>query len=231
MEATTNNTERQQQQQHSHTKLQLELEPTEETPQASATATATAAIIIDIPAAAAASCHLTASSACSSYDTDCSTASSTCCTRQGEQIYMQKPSVPSSVAVAATAMAPTTATTTTATAAATATVCNMQHSGEVDELVMLKFEHRKHWPWFILLISIIEVSLSIFACFNFTRSLFQFHLFHITNPLISSSLALSALFTHIPCSKTKHSFSNSSVPIPVVLQFTPLVPRFDTMRS
>jgi len=76
--------------------------------------------IIDIPASIA--------SSSSSYDTDCSTASSTCCTRQGEHIYMQREAIP------ATPLP------------------------EAEDLGLLKYVHRQHFPWFILVISIIEVS-------------------------------------------------------------------------
>ncbi|KAH8408106.1 hypothetical protein KR222_003870, partial [Zaprionus bogoriensis] len=142
--------------------------------------TATPATIIDIPAAAAASCHISASSfamssACSSYDTDCSTASSTCCTRQGEQIYMQRDTLhkssSSAAATSACAAASAAPASTAAAAAATTnatpatTVCNMQQV-DADELQLLKFEHRKHWPWFILLISVIEIA--IFAYDRYT---------------------------------------------------------------
>lgn len=81
--------------------------------------------IIDIPPVCS-----TANS--SSYDTDCSTASSTCCTRQGEHIYMQRD--PGHVPVTPLPEA-----------------CG-------EDLDMLKYEQRRHWPWFILVISIIEVS-------------------------------------------------------------------------
>lgn len=194
MEATTNSSAEQ------HTKLQLELETeteaeTEaEAPTRTATATATTATIIDIPAAAAASCHISCSAFSSSYDTDCSTASSTCCTRQGEQIYMQRDTAlhKSSAAAATqsvTVSAPAAATATAATAtnaSSSAMVCNMQQLGaDADEVAMLKFEHRKHWPWFILLISVIEVSFEVpcGACHTFPvpifpfHSLFQFHTF------------------------------------------------------
>ncbi|XP_030565381.1 protein rhomboid [Drosophila novamexicana] len=165
MEATTNSTE-------SHTKLQLEEEQQLEAPQAAATATATAttATIIDIPASAAIT-FASSSFACSSYDTDCSTASSTCCTRQGEHIYMQRDKLqPATIAATAAAAATTTTTTTTATAtnqhtAYTATACNLPPL-ETDELMLLKFEHRKHWPWFILMISVIEIA--IFAYDRYT---------------------------------------------------------------
>lgn len=157
MEATTNSTE-------SHTKLQLDEEEEGgqqqqqqqqlEAPQTATATTATAATIIDIPAAVSfASSH--SSFACSSYDTDCSTASSTCCTRQGEHIYMQH-KLPATTATCTSAAAAA-ASTTAAAAANTATTCNMPPM-ETDELMMLKFEHRKHWPWFILMISVIEVS-------------------------------------------------------------------------
>lgn len=81
--------------------------------------------IIDIPPVCS-----TANS--SSYDTDCSTASSTCCTRQGEHIYMQR----DPCHIPATPLP--------------------EACGE--DLDMLKYEQRRHWPWFILVISIIEVS-------------------------------------------------------------------------
>lgn len=162
MEATTNSTE-------SHTKLQLDEEEEGgqrqqqqqqqlEAPQTAAATTATAATIIDIPAAVSfASSH--SSFACSSYDTDCSTASSTCCTRQGEHIYMQHklPATTATCTSAAAAAAAAASTTAAAAAANTTTTCNMPPM-ETDELMMLKFEHRKHWPWFILMISVIEVS-------------------------------------------------------------------------
>jgi len=148
----------------SHTKLQLEED--EEEPQATTTTTTTTtATIIDIPMAPASCNNISTSSflsnsACSSsYDTDCSTASSTCCTRQGEHIYMQRDTLHKLQVTAP--MATTAATSTTATAAttiaSTSATCNLQ-TLESDELMMLKFEHRKHWPWFILLISVIEVS-------------------------------------------------------------------------
>ncbi|TDG47361.1 hypothetical protein AWZ03_006220 [Drosophila navojoa] len=167
MEATTNSTE-------SHTKLQLDEEEEGrqqqqqqqlEAPQTAAATTATAATIIDIPAAVSfASSH--SSFACSSYDTDCSTASSTCCTRQGEHIYMQhKLPATTATTAACTAAAAAAASTTAAGAANTATTCNMPPM-ETDELMMLKFEHRKHWPWFILMISVIEIA--IFAYDRYT---------------------------------------------------------------
>ncbi|KAL7732761.1 hypothetical protein ACLKA6_005904 [Drosophila palustris] len=147
MEATTTTT---------HTKLQLE-EDEEETTTAAATTTSTASIIIDIPAAPA-SCNINSSL---SYDTDCSTASSTCCTRQGEHIYMQHAPTSATTTAAASAAVPTTTT----TIASTSGVCNLQ-TLDSDELTMLKFEHRKHWPWFILLISVIEIA--IFAYDRYT---------------------------------------------------------------
>ncbi|EDW68830.1 protein rhomboid [Drosophila virilis] len=165
MEATTNSTE-------SHTKLQLEEEQQQlEAPQAAA-ATATTATIIDIPASAAIT-FASSSFACSSYDTDCSTASSTCCTRQGEHIYMQRDKLQHATiadTAAAAATAATTATTATTTTtnqhtAYTATACNLPPL-ETDELMLLKFEHRKHWPWFILMISVIEIA--IFAYDRYT---------------------------------------------------------------
>ncbi|XP_016972717.1 protein rhomboid [Drosophila rhopaloa] len=76
------------------------------------------------------------SSNSSSYDTDCSTASSTCCTRQGEHIYMQREAIP------ATPLP------------------------EAEDLGLLKYVHRQHWPWFILVISIIEIA--IFAYDRYT---------------------------------------------------------------
>ncbi|XP_017060137.1 protein rhomboid [Drosophila ficusphila] len=91
--------------------------------------TAAKETIIDIPAACS-------SSNSSSYDTDCSTASSTCCTRQGEHIYMQRDPVP------ATPLP------------------------EAEDLSLLKYVHRQHWPWFILVISIIEIA--IFAYDRYT---------------------------------------------------------------
>nr|XP_016935005.1 protein rhomboid [Drosophila suzukii] len=84
--------------------------------------------IIDIPASIA--------SSSSSYDTDCSTASSTCCTRQGEHIYMQREAIP------ATPLP------------------------EAEDLGLLKYVHRQHFPWFILVISIIEIA--IFAYDRYT---------------------------------------------------------------
>ncbi|KAH8315862.1 hypothetical protein KR067_012506 [Drosophila pandora] len=89
--------------------------------------------IIDIPPVCS-----TANS--SSYDTDCSTASSTCCTRQGEHIYMQRD--PGHVPVTPLPEA-----------------CG-------EDLDMLKYEQRRHWPWFILVISIIEIA--IFAYDRYT---------------------------------------------------------------
>ncbi|XP_064546306.1 protein rhomboid [Drosophila montana] len=164
MEATTNSTE-------SHTKLQLEEEQQQqlEAPQAAAAAataaTATTATIIDIPATAAIT-FASSSFACSSYDTDCSTASSTCCTRQGEHIYMQRDKLPATIAATAAAAAAATATAATTTANQhTATACNLPPL-ETDELMLLKFEHRKHWPWFILMISVIEIA--IFAYDRYT---------------------------------------------------------------
>ncbi|EDV50163.1 protein rhomboid [Drosophila erecta] len=76
------------------------------------------------------------SSNSSSYDTDCSTASSTCCTRQGEHIYMQREAIP------ATPLP------------------------EAEDVSLLKYVHRQHWPWFILVISIIEIA--IFAYDRYT---------------------------------------------------------------
>ncbi|KAH8302051.1 hypothetical protein KR044_002262 [Drosophila immigrans] len=162
MEATTTTT--------NHTKLQLEED--EEEPQATTTTTATTtattattATIIDIPAAAA-TCHS------SSYDTDCSTASSTCCTRQGEHIYMQRDTLHhnshsnSNNNNTASAAAATTTAVAATTVASTSTSCHLQQSLDADELTMLKFEHRKHWPWFILLISVIEIA--IFAYDRYT---------------------------------------------------------------
>ncbi|XP_017028853.1 protein rhomboid [Drosophila kikkawai] len=87
--------------------------------------------IIDIP------CNSNSHS--SSYDTDCSTASSTCCTRQGEHIYMQRDPIPDT---------------------------HHPHLPESEDLGLLKYEHRKHWPWFILVISIIEIA--IFAYDRYT---------------------------------------------------------------
>lgn len=192
MEATTNSSAAEQ-----HTKLQLELETdTEAETEAEApTRTATTATIIDIPAAAAASCHISCSAFSSSYDTDCSTASSTCCTRQGEQIYMQRDTAlhKSSAAAAAAATqsvtvsapAAVTATAATTNASPSPMVCNLQQLGaDADEVAMLKFEHRKHWPWFILLISVIEVSFEVHS----TRSLFQFY------PFTSNSIPKHSLF-------------------------------------
>ncbi|XP_043647923.1 protein rhomboid [Drosophila teissieri] len=92
--------------------------------------TAAKETIIDIPAACP------SSSSSSSYDTDCSTASSTCCTRQGEHIYMQREAIP------ATPLP------------------------EAEDLSLLKYVHRQHWPWFILVISIIEIA--IFAYDRYT---------------------------------------------------------------
>ncbi|XP_039487709.1 protein rhomboid [Drosophila santomea] len=92
--------------------------------------TAAKETIIDIPA----SCPSSSNS--SSYDTDCSTASSTCCTRQGEHIYMQREAIP------ATPLP------------------------EAEDLSLLKYVHRQHWPWFILVISIIEIA--IFAYDRYT---------------------------------------------------------------
>ncbi|EDW92838.1 protein rhomboid [Drosophila yakuba] len=92
--------------------------------------TAAKETIIDIPAACP------SSSNSSSYDTDCSTASSTCCTRQGEHIYMQREAIP------ATPLP------------------------EAEDLSLLKYVHRQHWPWFILVISIIEIA--IFAYDRYT---------------------------------------------------------------
>ncbi|XP_017127920.1 protein rhomboid [Drosophila elegans] len=88
--------------------------------------------IIDIPTA----CSSSSSTSSSSYDTDCSTASSTCCTRQGEHIYMQREAIP------ATPLP------------------------EAEDLGLLKYVHRQHWPWFILVISIIEIA--IFAYDRYT---------------------------------------------------------------
>ncbi|XP_016959808.1 protein rhomboid [Drosophila biarmipes] len=84
--------------------------------------------IIDIPASIACSS--------SSYDTDCSTASSTCCTRQGEHIYMQREALP------------------------------VVPLPEAEDLGLLKYVHRQHFPWFILVISIIEIA--IFAYDRYT---------------------------------------------------------------
>ncbi|KAH8379361.1 hypothetical protein KR009_004356 [Drosophila setifemur] len=89
--------------------------------------------VIDIPAM----CSSSGNS--SSYDTDCSTASSTCCTRQGEHIYMQRDPIPASP---------------------------LPVAGGDEDLGLLKYEHRKHWPWFILVISIIEIA--IFAYDRYT---------------------------------------------------------------
>lgn len=224
MEATTNSATEQ------HTKLQLETEAETQAaaPATTATATATRATIIDIPA----SCHISTSScsSSSSYDTDCSTASSTCCTRQGEQIYMQRDTLHKSTAAAAavaqsvTVSAPAAATATATTASsscssATAMVCNMQQlAADADEVAMLKFEHRKHWPWFILLISVIEVSSQIHCvsiphvpCSNFMRSpLFNglnncFLLFQCHFQLCFTSLSLLVPIPCIPCSNSTRS--------------------------
>ncbi|BFF98445.1 protein rhomboid [Drosophila madeirensis] len=127
------------------------MESTTETKMQVADATATkmekVETIIDIPAAVVTACHSSSStsSASSSYDTDCSTASSTCCTRQGEHIYMQREALtmPMSCPAAAT---------------------TLDASG--DDMGLLKYEHRKHWPWFILVISIIEIA--IFAYDRYT---------------------------------------------------------------
>ncbi|KAI8039410.1 protein rhomboid [Drosophila gunungcola] len=83
-----------------------------------------------------AACSSSSSTSSSSYDTDCSTASSTCCTRQGEHIYMQREAIP------ATPLP------------------------EAEDLGLLKYVHRQHWPWFILVISIIEIA--IFAYDRYT---------------------------------------------------------------
>ncbi|KAH8303765.1 hypothetical protein KR018_001540 [Drosophila ironensis] len=90
--------------------------------------------IIDIPPV----CSVVSSGNSSSYDTDCSTASSTCCTRQGEHIYMQRDPVPATP---------------------------LPEAGGED-IGLLKYEHRKHWPWFILVISVIEIA--IFAYDRYT---------------------------------------------------------------
>lgn len=117
------------------TKVEMELEKEKEAvekpepePEAEATEEHSKETIIDIPAAAVLG---SSNSHSSSYDTDCSTASSTCCTRQGEHIYMQRDPIPDT---------------------------HHHHLPEAEDLGLLKYEHRKHWPWFILVISIIEVS-------------------------------------------------------------------------
>lgn len=104
------------------TKVDFGQEKEKEASQEEEHATAAKETIIDIPAACS------SSSNSSSYDTDCSTASSTCCTRQGEHIYMQREAIP------ATPLP------------------------EAEDIGLLKYVHRQHWPWFILVISIIEVS-------------------------------------------------------------------------
>ncbi|KAH8232762.1 hypothetical protein KR038_007983 [Drosophila bunnanda] len=119
------------------TKVEMELEKEAETEQEAVQKADTDSsaeehskeTIIDIP------CNSNSQS--SSYDTDCSTASSTCCTRQGEHIYMQRDPVP-----------------------------DTHHLPEAEDLGLLKYEHRKHWPWFILVISIIEIA--IFAYDRYT---------------------------------------------------------------
>ncbi|XP_016935005.2 protein rhomboid [Drosophila suzukii] len=112
------------------TKVDLgqEKEAQEEEHSTVAAASAAKETIIDIPASIA--------SSSSSYDTDCSTASSTCCTRQGEHIYMQREAIP------ATPLP------------------------EAEDLGLLKYVHRQHFPWFILVISIIEIA--IFAYDRYT---------------------------------------------------------------
>lgn len=112
------------------TKVDLgqENEAQEEEHSTVAAASAAKETIIDIPASIA--------SSSSSYDTDCSTASSTCCTRQGEHIYMQREAIP------ATPLP------------------------EAEDLGLLKYVHRQHFPWFILVISIIEIA--IFAYDRYT---------------------------------------------------------------
>ncbi|XP_030380238.1 protein rhomboid [Scaptodrosophila lebanonensis] len=117
------------------------------------------ATIIDIPASGTTASPTpitvsSCSSSSSSYDTDCSMASSTCCTRQGEHIYMQR----AIVCEQQTAVASTSSTSSASGGSTT-------HL-EVDEVALLKAEHRKHWPWFILLISIIEIA--IFAYDRYT---------------------------------------------------------------
>nr|CAA36692.1 rho [Drosophila melanogaster] len=112
------------------TKVDLGQEKEKEASQEEEHATAVKETIIDIPAA----CSTSSNS--SSYDTDCSTASSTCCTRQGEHIYMQREAIP------ATPLP------------------------ESEDIGLLKYVHRQHWPWFILVISIIEIA--IFAYDRYT---------------------------------------------------------------
>eukprot|EP00099_Drosophila_melanogaster_P008538 NP_001261255.1 rhomboid, isoform B [Drosophila melanogaster] len=112
------------------TKVDLGQEKEKEASQEEEHATAAKETIIDIPAACS------SSSNSSSYDTDCSTASSTCCTRQGEHIYMQREAIP------ATPLP------------------------ESEDIGLLKYVHRQHWPWFILVISIIEIA--IFAYDRYT---------------------------------------------------------------
>ncbi|XP_033150639.1 LOW QUALITY PROTEIN: protein rhomboid [Drosophila busckii] len=169
MEATTKCTQ-------SHTKLQLEEEEAVET-QATTPTTSTAATIIDIPAAPDAcivsSSSSASSSSSSSYDTDCSTASSTCCTRQGEHIYMQRDTLPTAATAATSIAAMTAAATATTTTKVAPSTCS--HSPlQSDDMTMLKLEHRKHWPWFILLISVIEIA--IFAYDRYTLPAQNFEL-------------------------------------------------------
>ncbi|XP_068148609.1 protein rhomboid [Drosophila tropicalis] len=147
------------------TKLQVEEEPA-----SLGSKNNTKETIIDIPTPIStcttviSSSSSSSSSCSSSYDTDCSTASSTCCTRQGEHIYMQREvaaatnsNCHNSSSNNSSALPIISCSTTSATVAQTDTS---------DELSLLKYEHRKHWPWFILLISIIEIA--IFAYDRYT---------------------------------------------------------------
>ena len=82
---------------------------------------------------------LYAASNSSAYDTDdCSTASSTCCTQQGEHIYMQRCIMPAHQSKVSS----------NSSAA--------QHNEEA--LGYYKADRRKSWPFFMLAISLIEVS-------------------------------------------------------------------------
>lgn len=97
-------------------------------------------IIIDIPQS------ITFSSASSSsYDTDSSVNSATCCTKHhNEHIYMQRPVV---------------------TAAPVYKMAGHELGASHDlEAVYFKAEqHRKNWPIFILMISLLEVSFILFS--------------------------------------------------------------------
>ncbi|KAI9587960.1 protein rhomboid-like [Glossina fuscipes] len=98
-------------------------------------------IVIDIPTTATFS-----SASSSSYDTDSSVNSATCCTRHSEHIYMEKPTGNSHT------------TNTLAIGVSTGST----HKANDIEAVYFKADHTKSWPIFILLISLIEIAVFIY---------------------------------------------------------------------